>query len=95
MPAASDLFGWLTAAGPWAVALILAVWCRLEREERIAAQTDARALRDRIMEDRAEQAEAIAALGEVTRTRIREHDQMITAVLDSRHPRALPGRDGR
>lgn len=89
MPAAPDLLGWLTAAGPYAVTVILVVWLRLEREERIVAQRDANALRDRIMSDRQEQAEALAELGEATRNRLREHDEQLARTLA-----ALPRRAG-
>jgi hypothetical protein len=73
---------WLTAAGPYAVTLIMGIWLTLERAERLAAQADATACRDRLMSDRTEQAAALAELGEATRNRIREHDERLDRVLD-------------
>jgi len=77
----ASLLVWLTKAGPYAVTAIVLVWLKLERAERLAAQEDARKLRDERAADLKEGAEALAELGEATRRRIREHDDRIEEVL--------------
>lgn len=81
MPDPATLVQWLIKAGPYAVALILALWLKLERAERIAAQKDAQQLRDKRAEELKQGAVALAELGETTRNRMREHDEKIGALL--------------
>jgi len=81
MPDPATLVQWLIKAGPYAVALILALWLKLERAERIAAQKDARNLRDKRAEELKQGTQALAELGETTRNRMREHDQQIGALI--------------
>lgn len=66
------LFALMTKAGPWAVALILAFWLKLERAERVAAQTDANSLRDKRTTEMKETVGALAELGEATRKTLDE-----------------------
>lgn len=66
------LVDWLTKLGPYAVAGILAVWLKLERAERVAAQADANQLRDKRTAEMRESVSALAELGEATRRTLEE-----------------------
>lgn len=80
------LVNWLTALGPWAVAGLLAYWLKLERAERIAAQTEATALRDQIADERQETAKALAEFGEAMRNKIRDFTEQLAS-----HSRLVAG----
>lgn len=84
----TTVVSWLTSAGPYAVTAIVLVWLRLEREERIKAQEDARVLRDQRYTEMREQTELIVELGEITRNRLRDHDSKIERAIEIFNARA-------
>jgi len=86
----ADLLSWLTSAGPYAVTVIVSVWLRLERDERVKAQEDAKALRDQRFAEMKEQTELLAELGEITRNRLRDHDEQIARALEAVRSRGAP-----
>jgi uncharacterized protein YciW len=77
----NQLVEWLVKAGPYAVTTVVLVWLKLERTERLAAQTDLIALHRQIANERKESATAMGELGEATRDRLREHDDRLDKVL--------------
>lgn len=80
--AAPTIVEWLTRAGPYAVTLIVLVWLFLERRERLAAQEDARRLRDDAIVTTKESTTAMGQFGEAMRDRLRAHDERIDRVLE-------------
>ena len=77
----AQLIGFLPTAGPFVALMLLAWWLSLERKERIAAQADATAMRDKRVAEMKETTEALAELGEATRSCLKEHDQHVDRVV--------------
>lgn len=73
----------LRQGGLVAVALILFIVWRNERAERIAAQLDANQQREKRIESSAEQAKALAQLGEGSRTESRALRRLIRTQFSS------------
>lgn len=77
----AQLIAFLPTAGPWVAVMLLAWWLSLERKERVAAQIDARELRDKRATDLKEAAEALAELSEATRSCLKDHESHTERVL--------------
>lgn len=78
---AVTLVDWLTKLGPFALAGVFAFWLKLERAERIAAQSDANVQREKRTSEMRERTEALAELGEAVRKTL---DELIRSAREQR-----------
>lgn len=83
MPASPPtIVDWLTKAGPYAVTLLVLLWLKLERSERLSSQTEVKTLYGKMLAERGESVKAMADFGEAVRDRLREHDERIDKTLE-------------